>query len=293
MKKILAILVVMCFAATMSFAINPNYSSTVDVLGAHNNHGRGCVGCHAPHSGPAGNGETLNGTVTGDTALWGESFGTLAGTTLSFGGGSYKETLPANDQATTPDLSGLMFCLSCHDGNLAVGAMLKNQVAWTAEGLNPTALGYASANVPTELGNDGSTVGNYSNDHPAGLNANLPTWTGETVTITASGSSYKVAVSATATPATQFAANYGFTASPASANGTTAVVLCTTCHNQHVMTVYKGTIGGVGGYYQTQFGIRGYYNPGTDGSNSVAQFCRQCHSSEGNESNNTFSIPTV
>ena len=31
-------------------------STGMDVLGAHNNGGRGCAGCHAPHSGAAGGG---------------------------------------------------------------------------------------------------------------------------------------------------------------------------------------------------------------------------------------------
>jgi hypothetical protein len=290
MKKILAALFIVCVAASMSFAaINSNYASPVDVQGAHNNHGRGCTGCHVPHSGPLGNGNAADANITGNLALWGQSAGTLAGATLGFGdGGSWVETLPANDSATTPDLGGLLLCLTCHDGNAAKGAMMTGKVDWAAEGLNPTALGYASANVPTWLGNDGGSAGagNYKNDHPVGLNAVKPTFKDEVVTVAGS----KVTVTPTGPMSVAFAANYGFTASPSGYNNT-AVVLCTTCHNQHVMTVYSGTIAGVKGYYQTQFGIRGYYNPAA--GNSVAQFCRQCHGSHANETNNAMTIPTT
>ena len=57
-------------------------------------------------------------------------------------------------------------CLSCHDGNYATGAMMKNKVYET---LPPT---YGTINnIPTLLGNDCTGPGNYLNDHPVGLNA--------------------------------------------------------------------------------------------------------------------------
>jgi hypothetical protein len=48
------------------------------------------------------------------------------------------------------------------------------------------------------------------------------------------------------------------------------------------------------GYYQTMFFIRAPYNPGstTAGSNQTAQFCRQCHGGEANESNNGSAVTT-
>ena len=291
MKKALLVLLAVIFVASMAAAVNSNYQSSVDVLGAHKNHGRGCTGCHIPHSGPSGNGGTDQTNFEGNKALWGQAPGTLAGATLNFGdAGGWAETLPSTDQATTPDLSGLLLCLTCHDGNLAKGAMMTGTVDWTSEGLDPIALGYASSNVPTWLGNDNSTtgVGNYQNDHPVGLNA-----------VISCGGSYNwdctVDVNGKIVPGplmTSFIANYGFTVSPSAYNAQ-PVVMCTTCHNQHVMTVYKGTIAGVKGYYQTQFGIRGYYNPGNKTGNSVAQFCRNCHGSEANEFNNTTSVPTT
>jgi len=286
MKKVMFVLFVVVFAVGMAVAQPPNtFVSPVDVQGAHNNHGRGCTGCHIPHSGPAGNGGVDQTGFTGNLALWGQAPGKLAGATINFGdGGSWAETLPTSDAATTPDLGGLLLCLTCHDGNQAKGAMMTGIVDWAAEGLNPIALGYASANVPTWLGNDGSGTNNYQNDHPAGLAATYScaaTW----CTIDATG---KV------TPAglgVNFVSNYGFTARFSTYNSQ-PVVMCTTCHNQHVMTVYNGTIAGTAGYYQTQFGIRGYYNPANQG-NSVSQFCRQCHNSHANEWNNALTIPTT
>jgi hypothetical protein len=289
MKKVLFVLLAVVFAASMAVAaINSNYASPVDVQGAHNNHGRGCTGCHIPHSGPAGNGGADQTGFTGNLALWGQAPGQLAGLTINFGdAGGWAEPLPTSDQATTPDLGNLLLCLTCHDGNYAKGAMMTGIVDWASEGLDWKSLGYASPNVPSWLGNDGSGTNNYQNDHPAGLNAAFtcdPNW----CTIDTSKSTAKV------TPAglgVNFNTNYGFTASLKSYNGT-ATVMCTTCHNQHVMTVFNGTIAATKGYYQTQFGIRGYYNPVNQG-NSVSQFCRQCHNSHANEWNNALTIPTT
>jgi hypothetical protein len=101
----------------------------------------------------------------------------------------------------------------------------------------------------------------------------------------------------------QFLTNYGFFVSPGTYNNQ-PVVLCTTCHNQHVMNVVSVTSGvtitGSGttatisgnsglpsGTYATMFFLRGPYNPAstTAGSNQTAQFCRQCHGGESNEMN--------
>ncbi len=62
---------------------------TVDVLGAHQNYGRGCAGCHAPHSGAwgaGGNGVsgTVTDTYTGVNALFAQDMGPLWGQTFDF-----------------------------------------------------------------------------------------------------------------------------------------------------------------------------------------------------------------
>jgi hypothetical protein len=274
------------FLAAASFAAAQITTPTTDVLGAHLNYGRGCAACHAPHSGAYGNGIAKTADPNaGSVALWGEDVGSLYGKTIVTGqmdnGATWSETLPSSLTAGTPDVMGVLTCLSCHDGNYAEGAMMKNKVYET---LPPT---YGTANnVPTLLGNDGSTVGNYLNDHPVGLNAAMScsgpyNWD---CTISATG-----AVQMTGTNSAQFVKNYGYFVSPGVYNNK-PVVLCTTCHNQHLMNVVKVTGSNSGqpaGIYATMFFLKGPYNPAstTPNSNQTAQFCRQCHGGEANESN--------
>jgi len=83
--------------------------------------------------------------------------------------------------------------------------------------------------------------------------------------------------------------DYGFTISLYKFPGTQNInqVTCMSCHDQHSMNAYNGTIVGTKGTYQTMFFVKGYYNPGNPASNSAAQFCRQCHGGEGNEMHNS------
>ena len=70
---------------------------------------------------------------------------------------------------------------------------------------------------------------------------------------------------------------------------------CTTCHDQHSMTVWQGTattMPSKPGYYQTSFFVRGPYQPQT-GGNNAAQFCRNCHGGEANEMHNSPNVPTT
>jgi hypothetical protein len=266
------------------------YTPTTDVLGAHLNYGRGCAACHAPHSGAYGNGAAKTADPNaGTAALWGEDVGSLYGQTIVTGqmlpngtspGTTFSETLPTSLSASTPDAAGVLTCLSCHDGNLAEGAMMKGVVY---EKLPST---YGTYNkVPTLLGNDGSTAGNYLNDHPVGLNAVMGCGGPYNWDCTISGATVQM----TGTASKQFVANYGFFVSPGNYNNT-PVVLCTTCHNQHLMNVVNVTAKNSGqpaGTYATMFFLRGPYNPAstTVGSNQTAQFCRQCHGGESNEMN--------
>src|ERR1700674_1744365 len=90
-----AMLVVMLVFAFAGFMMAQNATSTVDVLGAHNNQGRGCAGCHAPHSGSFGSGHGGHADA-GSYALWGQDASPLYGKTIAFGdSGAYTETLPA------------------------------------------------------------------------------------------------------------------------------------------------------------------------------------------------------
>jgi nitrate/TMAO reductase-like tetraheme cytochrome c subunit len=301
MKK--AMLLVLFILALTAFMMGQNWSSSVDVLGAHNNQGRGCAGCHAPHSGAYGSGHTVKyGTDTGSYALWGQDASPLYGQTIAFGdNGRYVEVLPGTITGGGTDVGGILLCLSCHDGNLTPHNMMANQSYEQAIGLltNTT---YGSNPIPTLLGNDGTYAGNYTNDHPVGQNATISSgsglvWANNTFTVTAG------------TPYALFVNNYGWPAlapgkysNPYGVNGAgKPYVVCTTCHNQHVMTVYTSSsasqIQGDGGgkFYATYFFINGPYNPNLQTYNqnqapSTTEFCRQCHFGESNEANNTNSI---
>jgi len=313
MKK--AMLLVLFVLAIAGLALAQTYVPPTDVLGAHNNQGRGCAGCHAPHSGAFGSGHTVlkNNGDTGTYALWGQDASPLYGATIAFGdSGSYVEVLPSTIAGGSQEVGGILLCLSCHDGNVTPSNMMTNQSYEQAIGLL-TNTAYGANPIPTLLGNDGSTKGNYTNDHPVGQNATLLShgapMQGATSGVTftaANGFAY-----ATGSQFATFVTNYGW---PALAPGkwsnpyalTSAnvpYVLCTTCHNQHVMDVYTASAGSpiagkTSGFYATYFFINGPYNPnvnivstGYASAPSTTQFCRQCHFGESNEANNG-SFPT-
>lgn len=290
MKK--SLLVMLMILAVTAFVAAQQGPPTSDVLGAHLNYGRGCAGCHAPHNGAMGNGADKSGDLTGGTSiLWGQDVGALFGKTIvtgsTNGSTGYIEVLPANMAAGTPDVNGLLTCLSCHDGNYATGAMMKDQVYETLPST------YGSFNkIPTLLGGGANSEG-YLATHPVGLNATVACggqWNWD-----CTETNGKITMNGTNSAA--FVKNYGFFVAPTAYNNT-AVVVCTTCHNQHIMNVVNVTASKSGitpGYYQTMFFMVGPYNPasGTAGSNQTAQFCRQCHGGEANESNGSLVLPTV
>lgn len=269
------------FAAT-SFAAGQITSPSADVLGAHLNYGRGCTACHSPHSGASGNGTGRSSDPTsGVTALWGEDVSSLYGKTITTGGGKYVEVLPASMSATTPDVAGMITCLSCHDGNYAPSAMMRNRVY---ESLPST---YGNANsIPTLLGNNGTSAGNYLNQHPMGLSATVGCGGGTNWDCTISNG----VIAMKGAKSSRFVSNYGFFVKPGSYNNT-AVVVCTTCHDPHSMsavTISSGSTSGLPpGTYTTMFFLRGPYNPNDTNplSNQTAQFCRQCHADKSNEMN--------
>jgi hypothetical protein len=304
----------------------------IDVLGAHNNGGRGCAGCHAPHSGAAGGGgnaatnaAAFNDPLSGSNALFGQDVTPLYGVPLTFGNG-YVEALPSQAAAYTTnqdELRGIMMCLACHDGNIAKGQMMQGTSWEAARNILPVGL-YGTRGIPTLLGNDnnnGNTSG-YGNDHPVGTQATLGALRLVTANATTTPLTVVVAngsiTSITATPGTnyaRFAANYGYPAIAGSpwewgvhlpdgdSNAADAFITCTTCHNQHVMYVYQAPRGKMadskisGGTYPTYFFVNGPYNPGAGNTTatmaaSTTQFCRQCHPGEANESYGVNNVAT-
>jgi len=313
MKRTFSIIIVLLAAA--GFAAAQTYTPTTDVLGAHLNYGRGCAACHAPHSGAYGNGVAKTADATsGDVALWGEDVGSLYGKTITTGQSehsNYTEVLPTSfGTASNPEVTGLLTCLSCHDGVYAEGAMMKNKVYETLPST------YGTLPIPTLLGNDGTSSENYLNDHPVGINAVFGCNTVPTgQTYGESGYNWDCTLSGTTITAgpnmANFINNYGFFVSLGKSTANTPIVVCTTCHNQHLMNVVKinalasnaaagqgvtsGVSGQATGTYQTMFFLRGPYDPmnTANNSNSAAQFCRQCHGGESNEMNGAESIATV
>jgi hypothetical protein len=292
MKKVM--LITLMVLAVAAFAAAQIQAPTSDVLGAHLNYGRGCAGCHAPHSGERGNGISNGDTTSGQVALWGQNIYALYGQSFTTGGGSYVLTIPSS-WTSDPVVIDTATCLSCHDGNLAQGAMMKNKVYETVPST------YSSNNIPTLIGNSGNGAGNpsYLADHPVGDNAIFGCGGQYNWDCTISANGY---VDMTGPNSSAFVQDYGFFVAVQPVNNQ-PTVQCTTCHNQHLMNVVSvtndggsctlGRSGSQGcsglptGNYATMFFIRAPYNPasGTSGSNQTAQFCRQCHGGESNEAN--------
>jgi cytochrome c553 len=328
MKKVLFVLLCVAFLASMAMAQVTYTKSTgtpignvnpVDKLGAHNNGGRGCTGCHAPHSGQAGNGGNVGTGTTVDTAnsgndaLWGQDLGPLYGYTLAMGdNGQYQTTLPASGAFAVADeeIRGIMMCLSCHDGNIAKGAMMTNQ-SWEQKMLLLPA-SYGSKPIPTLLGNDGTAAGNYNNDHPVGPQATLGA-VGVASRFTVTGGKYATADA----QYLEFIGNYGaptfFGRTPPvlptgfvdGSAPTNAYLVCTTCHTPHTMYTSSASgsnkIAGLSsGVFPSFFFIAAPYNPSSTPTSaqasSATQFCRQCHftgAGGSNEGSNIHGVTTA
>jgi cytochrome c553 len=281
MKRIF-LLAQICLAGAGLAAAQSGWSPSADVLGAHLNYGRGCAACHAPHSGGSGNGNARSaGSNSGNTILWGEDVAGLYGKTITTGGGKFVEVLPTSMSATTPDVTGMLTCLGCHDGNYAQSSMMKNQLYETL----PPSYGTSSA-IPTLLGKSGSSAGGYIGEHPMGLTAKIGCGGSSNWDCTQANGM----IAMTGANSSRFVNNYGFFVKPGSYNNA-AVVVCTTCHNAHTMNVVTVTAGSASGLpagnYATMFFLRAPYNPNdtNPASNQTAQFCRQCHADKSNEMN--------
>jgi hypothetical protein len=295
MKKAMLLLLVVFAVAALAGAQNGvgTISQTTDILGPHLGYGRGCVMCHAPHSGPAGNNKATNDTQAGEFALWGQDLTPLYGQVVNFSGdgkNTYQVTLPAKGTLTSAFDANtvILFCLSCHDGNVAKVGMMKGVTAET--------LPIVGGNAPTLLGADGTGSTNmYQNDHPVGGSA-----------VVACGGSYDwdctgggtTAIKMNGTNSAQFLINYPGSFWNASRPGfgtfgtTVTAVTCITCHDQHSAYVFTTGSGATAKNFATSFFIRGNYLP-QSGGNNAAQFCRNCHGGEANEMHGVTSVPTT
>jgi hypothetical protein len=335
MRKLFFVLLVALVAVGMAAAQTYTRGSGltgIDILGAHQNGGRGCAGCHAPHSGAAGGGgnaatdaTAFNDPLSGSNALFGQDVTPLLGYQITFGNG-YVEVLPSEATGYTTqqdELRQITFCLACHDGVVAKGQMMNGQSWEQRMNLLPSSV-YGTRPIPTLLGNDsgnGNTSG-YGNDHPVGVNATLGAarvWTNNATTsplaITVDATNGITNITPNSAAYVAFNTNYGFPAIAGSpygygvsmpqgdTNPGDAFLTCTTCHNQHAMYVYKAPGGKqlssaiAGGIFPTYFFINAPYNPGAGNNSpnmaaSTTQFCRQCHFSESNESAGITTVKT-
>jgi hypothetical protein len=289
-KLILALLVVLAVASMA----NAQQVWGNDVLGAHNGYGRGCVMCHAPHSGASGNGiGTSTDPQNGMYALWGQNLTPLFGKTYDFSGdgaAKYPVTLPASGTITSAHDANtiILFCLSCHDGVTAVVGMMKGQTVETLPIVGGTA--------PTLLAKAAPSGGAaYNNDHPVGGSAYVSCG-GQYNWDCTGGGNTNVPITMNGTNSSQFMTNYpgsfwnggGNPLASFNSGAVVNAVTCTTCHDQHSMTAYSNTKGN----FATMFFVKGNYVP-TTGGNNVAQFCRNCHGGESNESHGVYGVPTT
>ena len=251
---------------------------TIDVLGAHQNYGRGCAGCHAPHSGGWGaGGNAKSGTVSdpysGVNALFAQDMGPLWGKTFDFSDVSntgssnrYEFVTATNSNPTTmtsqqnSDMRDSVMGLACHDGAGAKGAMMQNWAFEQQIGALPSS--YGAGKIPTLLGADGTTNlgsstdgGNYNNDHPIGENATISAALGSYYNNATNGMVYTIGATGSITGLVyagqyqKFVSSYGAPAllkgahsypTPVNAANVPYVV-CTTCHDQHSMNVYAAS----------------------------------------------------
>jgi len=335
MKKLFFVMFVVVIAVGMAAAQSYTQGSGltgVDILGAHQNGGRGCAGCHAPHSGEAGGGGNaatnavaVNDPLSGSLALFGQDVTPLLGVTLKFGdGGKYAEILPAEATAyttQTAELEGITMCLACHDGVVAKGQMMNGQSWEQRMNLLPSSV-YGTRPIPTLLGNDsgnGNTSG-YGNDHPVGVQATLGAarvWTNNTTTspttITVDAVNGITNIAPNSAQYVSFVSNYGYPAIAGSAwgwgvsipagdtNPGDAYLTCTTCHNQHVMYIYQAPRGKqtgsaiAGGTYPSYFFINAPYNPGSGNlsSNLASSATQFCRQCHFGEANESYGVTTV
>ena len=212
----------------------------------------------------------------------------------------YVEVQPAAIAGGSQEVTGILLCLSCHDGNLTPENMMQN---WSYEhqmGLLAETP-YRDQKTLTLL----EELQTPAREHPIGMSALITPGSG----LVWSNGAFSVIPKS---PYAQFVANYGWpslapqrrSSSYGVTNSGEPYALCTTCHDQHVRSVYasgaSSPIAGDGGgkFYATFFFVNGPYNPKVDklanqDATSSAQFCRQCHFNDANEGNNSNHVPTA
>jgi hypothetical protein len=289
-----ALLLVVTGASAQSL---PTDAGVADLLGPHSDGARGCAVCHASRSAQAAPAQA-EAMASAPAFLWGSNRAPDYGSAVPLADGArWAEVRPAAGESH--EVTGVLLCLSCHDGNLTPHNMLES---WSYEyqvGLLAQTQ-FRSQKIPSLLGRDEEPA----NDHPIGGSAPINPGGG----LVFSNGTFAVLPHS---PYAQFVANYGWPSlAPGKRSSAYGVsrsgepyTLCTTCHDQHVRNIYvsggSSPIAGdaSGKVYTTYFFLNGPYNPAPDKlagypTTSSAQFCRQCHFDLSNEGNNMLTART-
>lgn len=243
-----------------------------DVLGAHLNYGRGCPACHVSHTAALRN---HDGSVSNATMLWGED---VSSTYRSNGGKELYAGIPAE----SPEKRGILVCLTCHTGNYAPAAMMRN----SAYEPLPYHL-EDSDSIPTFADKPLEEGSNRLSEHPSGVGVHIGCGGALAWDCLESHGTLRMA----GARSSKFVANYGYFLKQHS-YARQSVVVCTTCHNPHSMNLTDVTSDSASqvyppGVYATKYFLRAPYGEGlpSRNSNQAAQFCRQCHAELSNELN--------
>ena len=208
------------------------------------NSGHGCAVCHSV-------------ARRGEQPLWGEA-----------------ADAPVQEQ------DGILVCTSCHDGNYAPKAMMKDKMYEVLPATYPQL-----ESIPT-FQEVATNIGSDFTKHPVGLRAMLGCGGSDMWDCTIKDGVRTM----NGVHASKFAANYGFFNEAHRIDGK-SVVVCTTCHHPHAMNVTRVTKQNQSnafpaGVYATRFFLCAPYNPeDTSRTNRSAQYCRQCHADKSNEMN--------
>jgi cytochrome c553 len=283
-----ATLILLLGASLAAFSQSAEFTGppAVDVLGAHDGGGRGCATCHITH-----------GASSTDATLWGAQTAPDYGPEIQLEGPKGTASVaPADFVIGEAEVSGVILCVSCHDGNVTPQNMMASRSYAQRMGLFPFVRGIPT---PTLLGDE--LASQFRIDHPLGQSAVIPVGDGLEFT------NGKFSVKPNSAYA-RFVQSYGWPSlAPVQRSNPYGVsragqpyLVCTTCHNQHAMSFYAPSPGdaiagdSTGRVYTTFFFVNGPYNPYADQNlnfspNSSMQFCRQCHFNYSNEGNNTTS----
>jgi hypothetical protein len=209
--------------------------------------------------------------------LWGEDVSALAASA------EQKYVLRPPTWSPTPEQTGELICLSCHDGNYAPAAMMKNEIYETV----PETYG-SSHHVPTLVDKPSVSTGNDFTAHPVGPDARLNCGGTRDWDCTESPDG---TITMGGRRSSGFAGHYGYFVRPRNYRKT-SIVVCTTCHNPHLVNVVhisKNSESALfpAGTYATRYFLRAPYDPiaSPHAGNQAAQFCRQCHADKSNEMN--------